>query len=90
MIRKDMNGAWKIHVFALNAVLFTLLGLLVLMAHWDGISTWWAFTTRPHEEIRNSPMEPFWSSGKIVPAILFLAGGALNGLHWLHVRIRER
>lgn len=88
--RDRMNAAWKIHVFALNAVLFALLGLLVLATHWEGISIWWTLTSRPYDEVRDSPMEAVWSSGKIVPAMLFLAGGALNALHWLHLRIRDR
>lgn len=90
MTRRIMHPDWKTHVFALNALLFALLGFFLLATHWEGISVWWSFTSRPHGEGPDSPIEGIRGSEKVVPGMLFLFGGVLNALHWLHLTRRGR
>lgn len=85
-----MQSGWKRHVFALNALLFAVLGLFCLAISWDGLRAWWHFTSLPYEEVRDSTMEPIWTSRWVVPAMLFLVGGLLNAGYWLQlVKRRE-
>jgi len=83
-----MNAPWQRTIFGLTAILFCALGLLTLASAWEGISQWWAFTSLPEEEARASPLYPIWTSGRIVPAALFLIGGVLNALYWIRIRRR--
>ncbi len=85
-----MNPKWKQHVFALNALLFGLLALFCLMVSWDGLLAWWHLTSRPYEEVRDSPLGEIWSSRWVMPALLFAFAGGLNAAYWLHLRRRKR
>jgi len=84
-----MNLDWRQRLYGLNALLFAALGILYLAMSWDGISTWWRFTSQPFEEVQNSPLRPIWSSGRVVPAMLFLFGAFLNGIQFFQNRKRR-
>jgi len=80
MMLRAMNSEWRQFLQGLTAVLFALLGIFYLAMSWDGISAWWRFTSQPFEAVQDSPMRDIWTSGRVVPAMLFLFAAFLNGL----------
>ena len=74
-------------MFGSNAGMFGLLGLVLLWTHWDGISEWWHITHLPWEEVKDTPYRSIWTSGKVIPIILFLFTSGLNAtVLFLHLK----
>lgn len=84
-----MNCEWRQFLQGLTALLFALLGILYLAMSWEGISTWWRFTSQPFEAVQDSPMRDIWSSGRVVPAMLYLFAAFFNGLLFFQDRNRK-
>ena len=83
---RAMNSEWRQFLQGLTALLFALLGILYLAMSWEGISAWWRFTSQPFEAVQDSPLREIWSSGRVVPAMLFLFAAFLNGIHFFQNR----
>ena len=67
-------------LFSVNIPLFGLLGIVYFWTFWDGISEWWRITHLSWEEVKDTPYRSIWTSGRVIPAILFLLASALNAL----------
>jgi|APTNR8051073442_1049403.scaffolds.fasta_scaffold10129_2 hypothetical protein len=89
MMLRAMNSEWRQLMHGLTALLFALLGILYLAMSWDGISTWWRFTSQPFEAVQDSPMRDIWTSGRVVPAMLFFFAAFLNGFLLFQDRNRK-
>ncbi|MAS91710.1 MAG: hypothetical protein CMO55_00825 [Verrucomicrobiales bacterium] len=65
-------------LFGINAILFCFVGILQFWIYWDGISEWWRITGLDFDEVKDTPYQKIWTSGRVIPALLFLIAGIVN------------
>jgi hypothetical protein len=65
-------------LYGLNALLFCFVGILQFWIYWDGISEWWRITNLDFDEVKDTPYRKIWTSGRVIPASLFLIAGIGN------------
>src|SRR5438132_203640 len=59
-------------VFLVPAILFAVLGCTTLSMFWDGFMAWWHMVGMSYDEVRNTPFEPMWTSGRAMGGFLSL------------------
>lgn len=83
-MKKSPSARATTTILCVNCVLFGLLGVAYFWSFWDGISEWWRITSLTWEEVKDTPYQSIWTSGRVIPASLFVMTSVLNAIFLYH------